>query len=77
MAVFLASDLAKGISGRLFTARGGYVGVHAAPSESLLAYRDEAEGPWPVASLAERVRAGLGFAPGAEADRQMEAEEQA
>ncbi len=77
MAVFLASDLAQGISGRLFTARGGYVGVHAAPSESLLAYRDEAEGPWPVASLAERVRAGLGLAPGAEADRQTEPEEQA
>ena len=58
-AVFLVSDLSKGFSGQLLTARGGYVGLHAAPQESLLAYRDEAEGPWPVAELAQRVSEGL------------------
>ena len=58
-AVFLVSDLSKGFSGQLLTARGGYVGLHAAPHESLLAYRDEAEGPWPVAELAQRVSEGL------------------
>lgn len=57
---FLASDRSEGITGRLFTARGGYVGVHDRPSESLLAYRDEADGPWPVEALAQEVWSGLG-----------------
>lgn len=58
--LFLASDRAAGISGRLFSAAGGYVGVQAAGGESLLAYRDpDAEGPWPVDELAERIAATL------------------
>jgi len=56
---FLLSDGARGISGRLFSAAGGYVGVHSPPGERLLAYRDTDSGPWPVAELAESVRAGL------------------
>lgn len=59
MYVFLASDLSAGITGRLFSARGGYVGVHARASESPLAHRDEADGPWPVEALAQKVLAGL------------------
>ena len=55
MAVFLVSDLAAGISGRLLTARGGYVGLHAGPRESLLAFRDEMQGPWPVEELASEL----------------------
>jgi len=50
---FLASDAAAGITGRLFSASGGYVGVFAPARESLLAYRDAAsQGPWPVDALA-------------------------
>jgi len=51
---YLASDFARDITGRIFTAAGGYVGIHSpAGKESLLAFRDAAEGPWPVAALAE------------------------
>ena len=59
MAVFLVSDLSSGLTGRLFTARGGYVGLHAEPRESLLAYRDESQGPWSVAELSSAVLKGL------------------
>ena len=60
---FLASDLAEGITGRLFSASGGYVGLHATAGETLLAYRDPAEGPWSVEGLAERVRSQLDEGP--------------
>jgi NAD(P)-dependent dehydrogenase (short-subunit alcohol dehydrogenase family) len=56
---FLVGDGAREIRGRLFSAVGGYVGVHAAPGETLLAYRDATSGPWPVAELEKRVRAAL------------------
>lgn len=57
---WLASDAAAGVTGRLFSASGGYVGVFAPASESLLAYRDAcAEGPWPVDALAAVLRAKL------------------
>ncbi len=65
---FLASDLARDVTGRLFTAAGGYVGLHAAAgAESLLALRDPAEGPWPVDALASEIRAKLGDEKGVEA----------
>ena len=52
---FLASALSAPVTGRLFTASGGYLGVQAGVGgETLLAYRDVAEGPWPVAELAKR-----------------------
>ncbi len=58
--VFLASDLAKDVTGRLFSASGGYVGLHAQGGESLLAFRDvDRDGPWPVEALAEKVLVGL------------------
>lgn len=57
---FLASPLAAGITGRLFSAVGGYVGVQAPGAERLLALRPEEAGPWPVAELAAQVREHLG-----------------
>jgi NAD(P)-dependent dehydrogenase (short-subunit alcohol dehydrogenase family) len=56
----LASDLARDVTGRLFTAAGGYVGLHTgAGREELLAFRDTADGPWPVGELAREIRAEL------------------
>lgn len=53
---FLASDRARGITGRVFSASGGYLGVFAQGSEKLLAYRDHrgAE-PWRVGEIAELI----------------------
>jgi NAD(P)-dependent dehydrogenase (short-subunit alcohol dehydrogenase family) len=56
---FLASDLAAGVTGRIFSAVGGYVGLHAARGESLLAWRDARDEPWPVGALAETLRQRL------------------
>ena len=58
--VFLASDRAEGINGRLFSAAGGYVGLHEVGSESPLAYRDASEGPWPVEALGAALLERLG-----------------
>jgi len=57
--VFLSSDLARDVTGRLFSAAGGYVGLHAGPSETLIGFRDEAQGPWPIDALAAKVAAAL------------------
>lgn len=57
--VFLASDLARDVTGRLFTAAGGYVGLHAAGGETLIGFRDEADGPWPADEIAEKIAAAL------------------
>ena len=54
--VWLASDRSRAVTGRIFTAAGGYVGLHAADGrEAPLAFRDAAEGPWPVAALAREI----------------------
>ena len=53
---FLASDRARGITGRVFSASGGYVGVFARGAEKLLAYRDHRDGePWQVAEIAAAI----------------------
>jgi 3-oxoacyl-[acyl-carrier protein] reductase len=53
---FLASERARGITGRLFSASGGYLGVFAQGSEKLLAYRDHrTAAPWAVDELAAAV----------------------
>lgn len=59
---FLASDLAAGVTGRVFSAAGGYVGVFADPAERLLAFHDHRGGEaWSVDGLAEAfARVGLG-----------------
>ena len=54
--VALASDLTRDVTGCLFSAAGGYVGRHASPSERLIDYRSEADGPAPVDELAEKIR---------------------
>lgn len=57
---FLSADLSSPITGRLFTASGGYVGVRSdRGGEQMLAWRDAAEGPWPIAALGDRIHAGL------------------
>jgi NAD(P)-dependent dehydrogenase (short-subunit alcohol dehydrogenase family) len=57
---FLASDAARGLTGRIFSAAGGYVGLHRTPGEErMLAYRAEGEGPWPAGELAQRVLEGI------------------
>jgi len=57
---YLASDLSRELTGRLFTASGGYVGLQSGVGgETLLAWRDVAEGPWPVEELARRIEAAL------------------
>ncbi len=56
--LFLASDWAREISGRIFSGSGGYVGLFATNQETLVAFRDHrSEGPWDVASLAEKITA--------------------
>jgi NAD(P)-dependent dehydrogenase (short-subunit alcohol dehydrogenase family) len=42
---YLASDLAAGISGRIFIAAGNFVGEFARPTPGFLAYRDHADAP--------------------------------
>jgi 3-oxoacyl-[acyl-carrier protein] reductase len=55
---FLASDRASGITGRLFSATGGYLGVFARGSEKLLAIRDHAHAaPWQLDEIADAVAA--------------------
>jgi 3-oxoacyl-[acyl-carrier protein] reductase len=55
---FLASDRARGITGRVFSASGGYLGVFARGSEKLLAYRDHrGAAPFEVAEIAAAVEA--------------------
>lgn len=53
--VYLASDLATGVTGKLFSAAGGYVGLHAPASETLVGFREEADGPWSLGALAEKI----------------------
>lgn len=56
----VVSELSHPLTGRLFTASGGYVGLQTAVGgEALLAYRDVAEGPWPVEALALQIEKKL------------------
>ncbi len=53
---FLASARARAITGRVFTAAGGYVGVFAQAAEKMLAYRDHrGSPPWSVDEIAAAV----------------------
>ena len=52
----LVGPLAGDVTGRLFTAAGGYVGAHTGDgAETLLAFRDTRTGPWPVSDLAREI----------------------
>lgn len=56
--LYLASDLSAGITGRIFSGSGGYVGLFEREHETLVAFRDaEREGAWQPAELDVRVRA--------------------
>ncbi len=54
--VALASDLTRDVTGRVFSAAGGYVGLHTPPDETLVDFRDETDGPAPIADLAAAIR---------------------
>jgi NAD(P)-dependent dehydrogenase (short-subunit alcohol dehydrogenase family) len=58
---FLASARASGITGRVFSASGGYLGVFANGAEKMLAYRDRrGSEPWQVGEIAAAIaRQGL------------------
>jgi hypothetical protein len=57
---FLAGERAAALTGRLFTAAGGYVGLQTGVGdETLLAWRDVAQGPRPVEELAQRIEERL------------------
>ena len=49
---YLASDLAKDVTGQIFVAAGGFVGRFDRPTPTIIAYRDHPDSPpWSVAEL--------------------------
>ena len=55
---FLLGDAAAEITGQIFSATGGYVGVFPKPAERMLVYRAGDE-PWSIEALAERLPRAL------------------
>jgi 3-oxoacyl-[acyl-carrier protein] reductase len=53
---FLSSDAATGLSGEIFSATGGYVGVFDKPTERAIAMKADAA-PWSLSELAELLSA--------------------
>jgi hypothetical protein len=59
--VYLASDLAKQITGEIFAAAGGFVGRFPRPAPALIGYRDHRDSPpWSVTELSELIDGGPG-----------------
>ncbi|BBX61439.1 putative short chain dehydrogenase/reductase [Mycobacterium saskatchewanense] len=59
---YLASDLARDVTGRMFVAAGGFVGSFDRPTPRVLAYRDHRRAaPWSIHELHEKIG---GAAPG-------------
>jgi 3-oxoacyl-[acyl-carrier protein] reductase len=55
---YLASDLARDVTGQIFVAAGGFVGRFDRPAPSLLGYRDHHEaGPWEIPDLHKMIGA--------------------
>jgi 3-oxoacyl-[acyl-carrier protein] reductase len=53
---YLASDLARDVTGQIFAAAGGFVGRFDRPTPRVLAYRDHRDaGPWSVEDLHEMI----------------------
>jgi hypothetical protein len=54
--VYLASDLARQLTGEIFVAAGGFVGRFPRSTPTVIGYRDHHESPpWSVAELNELV----------------------
>ncbi|MDT5172153.1 MAG: hypothetical protein QOD02_5531 [Mycobacterium sp.] len=59
--VYLASDLAKQITGEIFAAAGGFVGRFPRPAPALIGYRDHRDSPpWSVTELSALIDGGPG-----------------
>jgi NAD(P)-dependent dehydrogenase (short-subunit alcohol dehydrogenase family) len=57
--VYLASDLAKQLTGEIFVASGGFVGRFPRPTPALIGYRDHHDSPpWSVAELSALIDGG-------------------
>ena len=53
---YLASDPAKGVTGQIFIAAGGFVGRFDRPKPTVIAYRDHRDSPpWSVAELHRKI----------------------
>ncbi|MEY8016056.1 SDR family NAD(P)-dependent oxidoreductase [Mycobacterium servetii] len=56
---YLASDLAREVTGQIFVAAGGFVGRFDRPTPRVLGYRDHHEaGPWSIPDLHEMIVTG-------------------
>ncbi len=54
---YLASDLAKDVTGRIFIAAGGFLGEFARQTPATIAFRDHTDSPpWSVEEIADQVR---------------------
>lgn len=57
--VYLASDLAKQLTGEIFVASGGFVGRFPRPTPAVIGYRDHHDSPpWSVAELSALIDGG-------------------
>jgi NAD(P)-dependent dehydrogenase (short-subunit alcohol dehydrogenase family) len=53
---YLASDLAKDVTGRIFIAAGGFVGEYARPKMGIIGYRDHQDSPpWSVEEIHQMI----------------------
>lgn len=59
MVVYLASDLAPGVTGCVFRTGAGKIGIYSHPSEIRSVYRDRRDGPWPLEQLRELLPATI------------------
>jgi NAD(P)-dependent dehydrogenase (short-subunit alcohol dehydrogenase family) len=56
MVVYLASDLAQGVTGRIFRVGAGKIGIYSHPTEMRSIFRNfKKDGPWPLEELRELI----------------------
>ena len=56
MVVYLSSELAAGVTGRVFRVGAGKVGIYSHPTEMRTIYRNfKKDGPWPIEELKELI----------------------
>jgi NAD(P)-dependent dehydrogenase (short-subunit alcohol dehydrogenase family) len=54
---YLASDLAKDVTGQIFIAAGGFVGRFDRQTPTIIAYRDHSDAPpWSIEEIAEKIQ---------------------